>query len=99
MEHVITYNFESSADRYGVIANTMGIETKGLKQQDIKKELINSITALRRSVGIKGALEEKGVKQTDIPILSGKAIRDACMLTNPRKSTKRDIEVIYEESM
>jgi alcohol dehydrogenase class IV len=40
-----------------------------------------------------------GVRRGDIPELAGKAMQDACMVTNPRQPTPRDIEVIYEEAL
>ena len=34
----------------------------------------------------------------DIPVLSGKAVLDPCLATNPKNANKRDIQVIYEEA-
>jgi len=44
-------------------------------------------------------LAEIGVNRSDISPLSAKAVLDPCILTNPRKSSKRDVEVVYEEAL
>jgi len=36
---------------------------------------------------------------SDIPSLSGFAMQDPCILTNPRKSSLRDVQVVYEEAL
>ena len=54
---------------------------------------------LRRAVKIERTLEDVGVHLSDIPTLADKAIKDACMVTNPRQPTRRDIEVVYEEAL
>ena len=41
-------------------------------------------------------VEELSIK---IPELSRKAFADACIVTNPRRPSVRDIEVIYEEAL
>lgn len=99
LEHVINYNFTSSRDKFYKIASLMGIDTRGLRDKDVKNRLITTVTNLKREVGITEQLEKKGVKLTDIPQLSKKAIKDACILTNPRKASVGDIDTIFKEAM
>ncbi len=99
LEHVINFNFDVMPERYMLIAEAMGIDCRGLNSKEIKDRLVTSIFALKYEVGIRNQLRQRGVKNLDIPELSHKAIKDACMLTNPRKATLEDIESIYEEAM
>ncbi|WP_432464256.1 alcohol dehydrogenase-like regulatory protein ErcA [Agarivorans sp. QJM3NY_33] len=99
LEHVINYNFDSAVDRYKPVAEAMGIEMKGLTSNAIKHQLIASIETLKKEVGIMNQLRQKGVHASDIPILSKKAVQDACLITNPRKATAEDIKIIFEEAM
>lgn len=99
LDHVINFNFDVAPERYGMIAEAMGINSRGLNKTEVKDRLIDSVLALKYEVGIRNQLRQRGVKTSDIPELSQKAIKDACMLTNPRKAVQRDIEVIYEEAM
>jgi len=92
LSHVMAYNFEASPDRYAAIGRAMGVD-KG------DAESVSSAAArLREAVGITGTLGEKGLKRKDIPELAAKAMRDACMVTNPRRPAQRDIEAIYEKA-
>lgn len=40
-----------------------------------------------------------GANRSDLTLYSKHAMKDPCMATNPRQATKRDIEVVYEESL
>lgn len=99
LDHVINFNFDVAPERYSMIAEAMGIDRKGLSSKGIKDRLITCVFALKHEVGIITQLRQKGVKTSDLPELSKKAIKDACMLTNPRKATQKDIEIVYEEAM
>ncbi|MBS99681.1 MAG: alcohol dehydrogenase [Oceanospirillaceae bacterium] len=99
VEHVIDYNYRSAEDRFAVIAQTMGIETKGLTSNQIRKRLRNHVAALKRDVGLGSSLGKYGVRVADIPYLSANAIKDPCILTNPRRSNLRDVELVYEEAL
>lgn len=99
LEHVIAYNYPNAADRFKVIAETMGLDTRGLSQTEIKARLMSAVIELKRDVGLSQKLAENGVSVSDIPVLSEKAIKDPCILTNPRKSCQRDVEVVYEEAL
>ncbi|KEA61908.1 Alcohol dehydrogenase [Marinobacterium lacunae] len=99
VEHVIDYNYTSAQERFAVIAQTMGIDTRGLTSKQIQKRLHNHVTALKRDVGLKSTLGKYGVNVSDIPYLSANAIKDPCILTNPRRSNLRDVETVYEEAL
>lgn len=99
LEYVIDFNFEHSSARYKRIAQAMNLHVKGLSKHQIKQALISDIAAFKREVGITGQLGMRGVKSADIPVLSGKAVQDACLLTNPRRASAADLQVIYAEAM
>ncbi|TVT56661.1 MAG: iron-containing alcohol dehydrogenase [Sedimenticola thiotaurini] len=99
LEHVIRYNYSSAPDRFKVIAETMGLDVRGLNSPQVQALLLNRVVELKHNIGLYQKLSELGVKIADIPTLSEKAIKDPCLLTNPRKSNKRDVEVVYEEAL
>lgn len=99
LDHVIDYNFEAAPDKFKIVADTVGIDTRGLNSQAIRKRLMAGVQHLKQEVGLTQRLKEAGVSASDIPVLSGKALRDPCILTNPRKSNKRDVEVVFEEAL
>ncbi len=99
LEHVIRYNYSAAPDRFKVIAETMGLDVRGLSSPQVQVRLLDRVVELKQNVGLYQKLAELGVKTADIPTLSEKAIKDPCLLTNPRKSNKRDVEVVYEEAL
>jgi alcohol dehydrogenase len=99
LEHVIAYNFRDAVERYAKIGEALGLDLHGMQSQDIQKALVSEIGRLKLSVGIQKTLGERGTKPSDIPALTEKAMKDPCMVTNPRIPTQRDIEVIYEEAL
>ncbi|WP_296062581.1 alcohol dehydrogenase-like regulatory protein ErcA [uncultured Amphritea sp.] len=99
LEHVIGFNFKSAEDKFRVVAETMGIDTRGMANQMVHKRLQERVIQLKHDVGLVDGLASRGVNLSDIPVLSAKAIQDPCILTNPRKSSKRDVEVVYEEAL
>ena len=99
LEHVIDFNYSEATDRFKVVAETMGIDTRGLTTPQIKQHLMQHVIALKAEVGLTQKLAAYGVNVSDIPTLSEKALRDPCIVTNPRKSSQRDVEVVYEEAL
>jgi alcohol dehydrogenase class IV len=98
LSHVVNYNFNSLPERYGHIGETMGVKMKGLTAEEKKKNLIHKLIQLREEVGINKTLSQIGIQKIHIPELAKNAIEDACIVTNPRKPSEKDIEVIYEEA-
>ena len=99
VERVIDYNFSHAEDRFRVVAETLGIDTRGMSTPLVRKALVERVRLLKEAVGLTQSLASTGVSRSDIPVLSGKALTDPCILTNPRKSCKRDVEVVYEEAL
>lgn len=98
LPHVIDFNFSAVPERFRTIAGAMGLDARGMLETDIKKWLHDRIHELRTAIGIRDALTAKGISLTDIPVLSGKAVLDPCLITNPRTANKHDIQIIYEEA-
>ncbi|MBS3805158.1 MAG: iron-containing alcohol dehydrogenase [Oleiphilaceae bacterium] len=99
LEHVIAYNFPSAEERFKRVAEAMGIDTRGMTMTTVKQQLMERVILLKRAVGLEAKLAKLGVTVADIPHLSGFAMQDPCIVTNPRKSCRRDVEVVYEEAL
>ncbi len=99
LEHVIDFNYDASVDKFKVIAGAFGVDVRGLNSREIKSRLMAQVLDLKKRAGVANTLSFKGVKGVDLPDLSRKAISDACMLTNPRRASKSDLEVIYREAL
>lgn len=99
LDHVIEFNFPASPERFERIAEAMGIDLRGMSAREKKNALLEKVREIKRAAGMDIVLNRLGVSRSDLPPLSEKALRDPCMMTNPRRPKRRDIEVIYEESL
>lgn len=99
LEHVITYNFPAASGRFHDIAMAMRIPENRLESGECLSTLTGAIRNLRTKAGITNSLQSVGVTKATIPVLAGKAMKDACMVTNPRRPSMADIESIYEQAL
>ena len=58
LEHVVAYNYEAAPDRFKRVAEAVGIDCRGLSQQQIKKALFQYLVDLKHAVGLGGTLGE-----------------------------------------
>lgn len=99
LEHVVNFNYPDATDRYLKIGEAMGMDVRQMSMKDIQKAILQRISNLKQAVGITKTLGQQGATLADIPTLARKALKDPCMVTNPRIANQRDIEVIYEEAL
>ena len=99
VEHVVAFNYSAAPERFKVIAETLGIDCRGLNHNQIRQRLVEHLIALKHAVGFHETLGLHGVGLSDIPFLSQHAMDDPCILTNPRASSLRDVEVVYGEAL
>jgi alcohol dehydrogenase class IV len=99
LDHVVAYNYPLVPERYRDIAVAIGISVEGMDSRELQNEILRRIRKLKQDVGITSTLRERGVRGSDIAELARKALRDPCMVTNPRVANARDIEVIYEGAL
>lgn len=99
VEHVVAFNYNAAPERFKLVAETLGIDSRGLNHQQIRLRLIEHLIQFKRAVGFHETLGLHGVGTSDIPFLSQHAMQDPCILTNPRESTQQDVEVVYAEAL
>ena len=99
VEHVVAFNYSAAPERFKVIAETLGIDCRGLSHAQIRQRLVEHLIAFKSAVGFHETLARHGVGSSDIPFLSRHAMHDPCILTNPRQSSQRDVEVVYGEAL
>lgn len=99
LEHVVRFNFDAAADRYGTVGQTIGLPLEGLTIEEQKAMLMETLVDFRRQVGIHQRLGDVGVSPADIPQLARNAFADPCLATNPIQPTLEEIEAIYERAL
>jgi alcohol dehydrogenase class IV len=99
LEHVIRFNYQAAPERYRDIAAALTKTTTPSSSSGECEMLVAAIRDLRIAAGITRTFGLAGVTSETIPDLADKAMHDACMVTNPRRPTRRDIEEIYEHAL
>ncbi len=99
LRHVMDFNFGATSERYTQVGAAMGLDLGGQTATQKKARILGEVQRLSAAAGISATLGQRGVHHADIPALAQKALKDPCMVTNPRRPNQRDIEVIYEESL
>ena len=99
LDHVMAYNVSSSPERFDSIAEALGLDLRGLSQNSRSQTLLSRVREIKQTIGIDRHLGELGVNRSDLKALSRHAVADACLVTNPRNASIRDLETIYEEAL
>jgi alcohol dehydrogenase len=96
---VCEFNAISNPKRFGDIAVALGEDITGLAPMDAAAKGIAAIRKLSKAIGIPAGLTDLGVKETDLRIMAENAMKDACMLTNPRTATLECVVGVYKAAM
>jgi alcohol dehydrogenase len=99
LEHVVAFNFNAVAERYRLIGRSMGLDLPKSDPEKTISAILEKLNRLRKASGIDLRLGQIGMRRHYIPELARKAIDDPCMVTNPCRPTRRDIEAIYEAAL
>lgn len=96
---VIQKNLEHSPKKYALIANAMGIDTRGKTSAEAAQQVPEQIEALIKALDIPTKLSQLGVRKEDIPDLARDAAEDLCMMTNPQRYNAAEIEALYLKAL
>ncbi len=99
LEHVVRFNIEAAPERYRQIGEAMGIDTRGMSERERAKQITEALNGLRNRVGVVDSLAARGVRTADISELAVHALEDACLVTNPRRANRADIQAIYGDAL
>ena len=99
LEHVVRFNMTAAPARYRQIGEAMGIDTRGMSEAVVSAKITEFLASLRRRIGIVDGLAARGVRTADISELAFHAVKDACVVTNPRRVEHGDVKAIYGEAL
>lgn len=94
---IMEFNMPLCIEKYGKIAEAMGVDTKGMTPEEAAQAAVDAVKALSLKVGIPQHLSDLGITEKDIPALSEQALADVCTPGNPREVTLADIEGLYKK--
>jgi len=98
LPEVVRANFGAAPDKYRTAARLLGIPglTGGRGDGDL---MADGMRAFIEGLGMRRGLAGLGLQRESIPDLAGMALADPCMLTNPRRLSKGEVEGIYERCL
>ncbi|MBC7346017.1 MAG: iron-containing alcohol dehydrogenase [Clostridia bacterium] len=99
LPYVMDFNLPACLDRYCEMAEALGEKTDGQRRLESAAAAIRAVRLLRRQVGIPEKLSQVGLQAEHIPLLSANAVRDACIITNPRDVSVEQVEAILRAAL
>ncbi|NPV73062.1 MAG: iron-containing alcohol dehydrogenase [Pelotomaculum sp.] len=99
LPYVMEFNLIACPGKFKQIAEALGEDVTGLSTWAAAKKAIKAVRALVSDVGLAEGLAELGMKEEYIPSFSRNALKDACLVTNPRDADENDIAEIYRMAM
>ncbi|MFP4106237.1 MAG: alcohol dehydrogenase-like regulatory protein ErcA [Phycisphaerae bacterium] len=91
------YNAREYPERYARLVET--ITGRACESDEVPECFQQAIQSLREEVGVTGGLKSVGITEDQLPALADKAMRDACVVTNPRRVSQEDLEELYAEAL
>lgn len=96
---VMEFNLSACPDRFRDIAEAMGEDVTGLSVMAAAELAVEAVRRLIADIGLAKGLGELGLTEEFIPLLSENALKDACLVTNPRPASREDIAMIFRKCM
>jgi 1,3-propanediol dehydrogenase len=99
LPHVMEFNLQACPERFRDIAVAMGEEVAGLSPLAAGERAVAATRRLIGDIGLAKGLAQIGLSEASIPLLSENAMKDACLITNPRQATRDDIAAIFRKCL
>ncbi len=99
LPNVMEFNMIACPLKFKQIAEALGEEVTGLSTWTAAESAIHAVRRLIRDIGLGEGLAKVGLEQDALPLLSRNALKDACLITNPRDADEHDIHEIFIKSM
>ena len=99
LPHVMEFNLIACPEKFATIAKLLGENTSGLTTMQAGLKGIESVRNLSIDIGAPQRLSEMGSVEEYIPEMSVVALQDACMITNPRDITLKEVEALFRQAL
>lgn len=96
LRHIIDYNYDYVEGRYEAIGHAMRIDVSKLRKASMKDLIIDKVDELNYKLNIRKDFKSFGITKEQISLLELNALKDCCMVTNPRVPKIGEMEAIYE---
>jgi alcohol dehydrogenase class IV len=87
MPHVMRFNNDTVAGRYRMVAETMGVDVRGMSDEAAGLRAADAVRDFCRRVGLPGSFREAGVPESDLPACAEAALSDGAIVYNAKPVT------------
>jgi alcohol dehydrogenase class IV len=99
LPHVMMYNLDECPDRYAVVAQGMGIDISGMKDEEAGEAAANAVWELTKKMGVPQKLREAGVPEEGLEEASEMALYDGSVVYNPKPVFEsEEVLAVYKEA-
>ncbi|MEG6616844.1 iron-containing alcohol dehydrogenase [Peptococcaceae bacterium 1198_IL3148] len=99
MPYVMSYNLIACAERYAKVAEALGVKTEGMSIWKAAEKAIHWIKKLRHDIELPTKLSDIGLEEQVIPKLAENALKDVCLVTNPRDTDQQDLAQLFKRAL
>lgn len=96
---VIEFNGKVCVEKYKEILRELNQQVENLSDDEVISKFVTMLEELSKSVNVTQTIKDYGAKESDIELLSNKAMQDPCMPGNPRQVTKEDFVMLFTKAM
>lgn len=98
LPHVMEFNLIASPARFAEIGDILGASAHTEDEMEKGRFGIRALRELAADIGAPKTLKEVGLHNPDFHKMAKIALEDACMVTNPRDVSIRDIEDLFQKA-
>lgn len=91
LPHVVRFNAAEFPEKFRPIAGALGADATRMPVSEVAETIAAAILELASYFGLPQRLRDLNVQIEDLPAYAETALRDACMVTNPRTVTRADV--------
>jgi len=96
---VMVYNVDYAKEKYAAVARLLGIDTRGMDDEQAAQAAIEAIRALFAEIGIPSRLSPFGVTEADFPVIIAESLPSGSLKHNPRPLAAQDVEAILKAAL
>ena len=96
LRYVVDYNYNFAQGRFIAIGDALGIDVTKSNQASMKYLILDKIDELNYELNIRKDFKGFAIAKEQISILEQNALKDCCMVTNPRIPKIGELGEIYE---
>lgn len=99
LDKVVEFNLPYAKEKYEPIARVFGVHAKKMTEKEFHKTFLCELQEFKSLLNLDHKLSKLGVEKKILSHLSNMALKDACMVTNPKFPTQEEVEDIYEKAL